>query len=106
MSMQTIANLYALVLGFAIAGMLGSAYQAFFGKPLSFRLLGERIPAALAAVPLLTFSAPFVIMRNTIRGRQLESRRFEFAMLATVIACFWSLMCGTLVVQLLSYIAP
>ena len=104
MATQTVAHLYALVLGFAMAGLLSSGYQAFAGRPLSFRLLGERPPAALAAVPLLTFGAPFVIMRNTIRGRQLESRRFEFAMLATMIACFWSLMCGTVIVQLLSYL--
>jgi hypothetical protein len=105
MATQTVAHLYALVLGFAMAGLLSSGYQAFAGRPLSFRLLGERPPAALAAVPLLTFGAPFVIMRNTIRGRQLESRRFEFAMLATVISCFWSLMCGTVVVQVLSSVA-
>ena len=105
MATQTISYIYALVLGFSVAGMLASAYQAFSGRPLSFRLLGEPAPAALAAVPLLTFSAPFVIMRNTIRGRQLESRRFEFAMLATVISCFWSLMCGTVVVQLVSLVA-
>lgn len=94
-------NLYALVLGFAMAGLIASAYQALSGRPLSFRLLGERPPVAIAVVPLLTFSAPFVIMRNTIRGRRIERRRFEMAMLATVIACFWSLMCGTVLVEIL-----
>ena len=50
MATQTVAHLYALVLGFAMAGLLSSGYQAFAGRPLSFRLLGERPPAALAAV--------------------------------------------------------
>ena len=48
---------------------------------------------------MLVFAAPFVIMRNVIRGRRIERRRFEFVMLATVIAGFWSLMSGTVVVM-------
>jgi hypothetical protein len=34
-------------------------------------------------------------MRNTLRGVKLESRRFEFVMMATIIAGFWSMMSGT-----------
>ena len=51
------------------------------------------------AIPVLTFAAPFVIMRNVVRGRRIERRRFEFVMLATVLAGFWSLMSGTVVVM-------
>jgi hypothetical protein len=58
-------------------------------------------PARVAAVPLLVFSAPFIIMRNTLRGRRLEQRGAEFVMLATVIAGLWSLMSGTVVVMAL-----
>jgi len=36
-------------------------------------------------------------MRNTIRGRRLEQRRFAYVALATVAAGFWSLMSGTVV---------
>ncbi|MFL5238594.1 MAG: DUF6949 family protein, partial [Rhizomicrobium sp.] len=49
------------------------------------------------AIPVLTFAAPFVIMRNVMRGR-IQSRRFEFVMLATLIAGLWSLFSGTVVV--------
>jgi hypothetical protein len=41
------------------------------------------------------FAAPFIIMRNTLRGVQIERRRFEFVMMATVLSGFWSLMSGT-----------
>ena len=34
-------------------------------------------------------------MRNTLRGAKIERRRFEFVMMATVLAGFWSLMSGT-----------
>ena len=57
--------------------------------------------AALAAVPLLIVSAPFLIMRNTILGRRQEGRRFEFVFLATLIAGFWSLMSGLVLVMTL-----
>ena len=102
MQPDLVANLYALALGFAIAGVLATAYQAVADEPLSFRLLGSSpTGTALATVPLLTFGAPFVIMRNTVRGRRLESRRFEYAMAATMIACFWSLMSGTVIVSII-----
>ena len=55
-------------------------------------------PARRGASLGLIFAAPFVIMRNVIRGRRIERRRFEFVMLATVLAGFWSLMSGTVVV--------
>ena len=34
-------------------------------------------------------------MRNTLLGVRIEGRRFEFVMMATVLAGFWSLMSGT-----------
>jgi hypothetical protein len=50
---------------------------------------------------LLIFSAPFLIMRNTLHGRRVERRRVEFVVIATVIAGLWSLMSGTAVVMAL-----
>jgi len=52
-------------------------------------------PKTFAAVPFLVFAAPFIIMRNTLRGAKIERRRLEFVMMATVLAGFWSLMSGT-----------
>ena len=46
-------------------------------------------------MPFLVFAAPFIIMRNTLAGAKVERRRFEFVMMATIIAGFWSLMSGT-----------
>ena len=42
------------------------------------------MPKAFAAVPFLVFAAPFIIMRNTLRGARIERRRFEFVMIATM----------------------
>jgi hypothetical protein len=95
-------SLLALALGFAVAGLLSSGYQLLTLQPASFRLLheGER-NRALAAVPFLLFAAPFIIIRNTIRGRRIEGRGFAAAAVAAFVAGFWSLMSGTVVVMAL-----
>jgi len=55
-------------------------------------------------VPFVVFTAPFIIMRNTVRGRRIEGRRFEFVMLATIIAGLWSLMSGSLLMRLIEIV--
>ena len=101
MSPESIQSFIALLIGFAVAGSLATGYQLVTERPLSFRLLNGGVQlVTLLAVPVLTFAAPFVIMRNVVRGRRIERRRFEFVMLATVLAGVWSLMSGTVVVAL------
>jgi hypothetical protein len=101
-SSDSITSLFVLAIGFAVAGLCASGYRLYDTHFPTFRLLQMGpMPARLAAVPLLIFSAPFLIMRNTLRGRRLERRRVEFVMLATVIAGMWSFMSGTVVVTAL-----
>jgi len=101
-SPDIVNSLFAIAIGFSVAGLCASGYRLYGLHFPSFRLL-EVGPMAgrFAAVPLLIFSAPFLIMRNTLRGRQIERRPAEFVMIATVIAGLWSLMCGTVVVMAL-----
>ena len=99
-SPEATQSFLALLIGFAVAGLIASGYQLVTARPASFRLLEQGpSPATFAAIPLLVFAAPFIIMRNTIRGRRIENRRMEFVMIATVIAGIWSLMSGTVVVM-------
>lgn len=101
-SPQAIESLFTLGIGFAVAGLCASGYRLFGRRFPSFRLLeAGPVPGRFAAIPLLMFSAPYIIMRNTVRGRRVEGRRFEFVMVATVIAGLWSLMSGTVVVMAL-----
>jgi hypothetical protein len=96
MSTEALYSFFSLLIGFSLAGALVSGYQALAERPPGFGLLQEGItPQRFAAVPFLVFAAPFIIMRNTLRGARIERRRFEFVMLATVIAGFWSMMSGT-----------
>jgi hypothetical protein len=98
-SPETVESFFSLAIGFSVAGLCASGYRLFAKHFPSFRLLEVGpVPARFAAIPLLMFSAPYIIMRNTLRGRRVEGRRTEIVMLATVIAGLWSLMSGTVVV--------
>jgi uncharacterized protein DUF6949 len=99
-SPQAIESFFALAIGFAVAGLRATGYRLFAEHFPSFRLLevGPAV-ARFASIPLLMFSAPFIIMRNTLRGRRIEGRGAQFVMIATVIAGLWSLMSGTVVVM-------
>ena len=99
-SPESAQQFLAVTIGFAVAGLISTGYQLLTQRPASFRLLEQGPnPGAFAAIPFLVFAAPFIIMRNTIRGRRIERRRFEFVMIATFIAGLWSLMSGSVVVM-------
>ena len=100
---ESLNSLFELCIGFALAGLLTSGYQALLQRPPGFALLNDQARrTAFAAVPFLVFAAPFIIMRNTLLGRQVvQQRRVQFVMMATVLAGVWSLMSGTFVVMVL-----
>jgi len=102
MSPDDIQSFLTLALGFAVAGMLTTGYQALTARTPSFGVI-SRGPhlRAFAAVPFLVFAAPFIIMRNTIRAPQPMEHRFATVMLATTFAGFWSLMSGTALIMAL-----
>jgi hypothetical protein len=103
MSADQIQTFFALAMGFAFGGLIASGYQLATRRPASFRLLHQGPGAAtFAAVPLLVFAAPFIIMRNTIRGSRIEDREFSMVMLGTIVAGGWSLMSGSVVVMALT----
>ena len=99
---EAIELMFALAFGFTIAGLCASGYRLFRLRFPSFRLLEVGpMPTRFAVVPVLVFSAPFLIMRNTLRGRRFERRSVGFVMIATIVAALWSLMSGTVVVMAL-----
>ncbi len=95
---QALASLF---IGFAFAGLLASTFELFTERRADFRLLQAGGLAAVASVPVVVFSAPFLILRNTVRGRRIEGRPFAFVMLASMIASLWSMASGRVVLDLL-----
>ena len=104
-SSAALQSFYALAFGFALAGMLCSGYQVFAERPASFTLLNANRMRALSAIPFLVFAAPFIIIRNTVRGRVHEDRNIGFVTIATVIAGLWSLFAGTAAIEALRFAA-
>lgn len=102
MSAESLQMLLALALGFAVGGACCAGYRVVTSRLPSFSAL-QAGPSAgtFAMVPLLVLGAPFLIMRNTLVGGRQEGRRFEFVFLATLIAGFWSLMSGLVLVMTL-----
>ncbi len=100
MNPHSVQMFVVLAFGFAVAGLSSSAYQLATARLPSFTLLttGPSL-GAFAAVPLLIVAAPFLIMRNTLMGARHEGRRFQFVFIATLIAGFWSLMSGQVLVM-------
>lgn len=103
MSVQPAAMeaMLSLAMGFAFAGLLASGFEVFTMRKAGFSLLHSGGVRALASVPLVVFSAPFLIIRNTLRGQRKERRPFHFVMLATMIACVWSLASGRVLMDVL-----
>ena len=100
MTPESAQMLLALAFGFAVAGLSCSLYQLATSRLPSFTMLDHGPRAqALAAVPLLVIAAPFLIMRNTLMGARQEGRQFQFVFFATLIAGFWSLMSGMVLVM-------
>lgn len=95
-----IEHVRALAMGFAAAGLIASCFEFATARRASFGLLETGDLTALVCVPMLVFSAPFIILRNTIRGRRLEARPVAFVVLATMVACGWSLLSGRVVLDL------
>jgi len=101
MSPHSIQMLLSLAIGFAVAGLCCSGYRLVTDRLPSFALLrsGPQ-PGAFAALALLIVSAPFLIMRNTLLAAPREGR-FQVVFFATLVAGFWSLMSGMVVVMAL-----
>jgi hypothetical protein len=100
MTVESLQNMISVALGFAVAGSFATGYQLITSRLPSFTQLNAGVSVqALASVPVLAFAAPFLIMRNTINSAIREGRRFEFVFMATLIAGFWSLLSGTVVVM-------
>lgn len=98
---SAVEALQSLFLGFAFAGLLASAFELFTERRADFKLLQAGGLAAIASVPVVVFSAPFLILRNMMQGRQGDGQPFSFLMLAGLTAGIWSLVSGRVVLDLL-----
>jgi hypothetical protein len=101
MSPEAFQSFMALAIGFSFAGAMSTGYQLAASRPASFSMLAKGpSPAAFAAVPFLVFAAPFLIVRLLVRAGRAGPQDFGPVMVATVFAGLWSLMSGTILVEI------
>jgi hypothetical protein len=100
MSPESIEVTLAFAIGFAVAGMVATGYEAVTRRPASFRLLRRGpAPATFAAVPVLAFAAPFIIVRDALRRRRTRRMPSDALLFLSMAASIWSMMSGTIVVM-------
>ncbi|MFC3692032.1 DUF6949 family protein [Chenggangzhangella methanolivorans] len=81
-----------LMLGFAVSGATASAFEAATGRRAGFKLLREPTVTAVAAVPVVTIGAAYIMARNLMFG----SKRPALAtMVGVVLLGLWSLVIGS-----------
>lgn len=96
--MDTFLSFFCIALGFAVGGTIAHGYALVASRPLSFRLLMGDRSDGLLALPFLIFGAPFIIMRNIVSAPRGERHGIDLVAIATVLAGFWSLMSGAVVI--------
>jgi hypothetical protein len=106
MSPESIELTLAFAIGFAVAGMVATGYQAVTRRPASFRLLRRGpAPATFAAVPVLAFAAPFIIVRDALRRRRTRRMPSDALLFLSMAASVWSMMSGTVIVMAVEALA-
>lgn len=91
----------ALLLGFAFAGLSCSSFEFFTGRPANFGLMFARGAALTICMPLLIFSAPYILIRNAYRAFSAYQLRYMSIIVICIMAGIWSIMCGRVVMYFL-----
>ncbi len=103
MTPESLQMLLALALGFAVAGLCSSAYQLATSRLPSFGLLSRR-PEPVDLRGGAAADGGGAVPDHAQHAARRASRKaaaFEFVFLATLIAGFWSLMSGLVLVMTL-----
>ncbi len=94
---------YATVCGFVVAALLATGYQLLANRPARFELVHDvgtvPLPGAIMRVLLVIWAAPYIIVRNAVRGRLIEKRPLGWLAASVLISGVWSLCAGILVLN-------
>ncbi|MGA0531875.1 DUF6949 family protein [Hansschlegelia sp. KR7-227] len=91
--MSLVSGALTVALGFSISGAAASGFEAVTGRPAHFGLLRERSITAVAAVPVVTLGAAYILARALLFG-PARPRSTPIAFVGTVVSGGWSLVIG------------
>ncbi len=95
-------TLQALVLGFSFAGLICNCFEFLTGRPANFGLMFARGVALIVCLPLLVFCAPYILARNAYRAVGIYGLGYSSPLAVFVAAIIWSIMCGRVVLFVLT----
>lgn len=90
---------YIIITGFVCSAVLGSFWQLFKAEPVGFAVTYTSWIAGFTGVIFCVFAGPFIIVRNSIRGRKIEGRPVGWVVAASGIASLWSFCTGLVILQ-------
>jgi len=93
--------IYIILTGFTCSGVLGSFIQIWKAEPVGFSVRYDDWIQGFLGVLFCVFAGPFIIMRNTVRGRKIEGRPIGWVIAASAIASGWSFCTGLLILHLI-----
>ena len=90
---------YIIITGFVCSAVLSSFWQLFKSEPIGFGVSYSSWMAGIAGVIFCVFAGPFIIVRNSIRGRKIEGRPLGWVLAASGIASLWSFCTGLFILH-------
>lgn len=96
---ELLLSAYIICAGFVSAGVLGSFIQIWKAEPIGFSVQYDSWVSGFLGVLLCIFAGPFIIMRNTLRGRRIEGRPLGWVVMASAVASLWSFCTGLLIMH-------
>lgn len=96
---ELLLTCYIMLTGFVCSGVIGSFWQLWRVEPIGFSIEYKSWVGGFAGVLFCAFAGPFIIMRNTIRGRRIEHRPIGWVVGASAIASLWSFCTGLLLLH-------
>jgi hypothetical protein len=94
---------YAAACGFVVAALLATGYQLVANRPARFEMVRDVAEASLFGAVgralLVIWAAPYIIMRNAVRGRLVERRPLGWLVASFLIAGIWSVCAGIIVLS-------
>lgn len=96
---ELLLSMYIILSGFASAGLLGSFVQLWRTEPIGFSVEYSNFIGGFINVMVCIFAGPFIIMRNTLRGRRIEGRPMGWVVMASAVATLWSFCTGLIILH-------
>jgi len=98
---STIVYLYLMACGFVMSGLLASFVQLVSGEPMRFGCEPQSTLSSIGGIALRVFAGPAILMRNAWRGMLIEARPKVWFGASLVVAAFWSLFCGAILIDVI-----